>query len=442
MTANAGITWEADDRAVQAAHNRMVKQVADLKEQLRLLKSESTNSVEALKRKFDEATKRIDGTRASAQGLRGSLTEVGRSVAGMIAPLLTVEAGLASARNITQQWVQHTERLIELRAKLEETTVATAAPSGIPGERIEGWLRQPSDATRSQRLEALSQVSQVAPDLTDMRKMEIAGVTARHGVRGLDTMRKLSRTAADVANILPDRSAGDVVDAAARLQTLLGDKTDQLGSDAFQRGIADLQATGMSGEDSLAHAVAALRGDQRGEVLGKLAKGEGTAKRWFKRQYVPSISGEISRAMRDDYEQAQLDDLQDYEAGRSAIAERMVTASEEDATQSDRSTRAQQISRVNRFIRNKAAEQGPLAYAGALQLSAQNWFSHYDPTRLEPADPTGALRGARQMGIVSADEVKQYEAQERLIAEMQRLNANMERANGQRSTASIHEHTE
>lgn len=436
----ADVKWELDSdiKKVEANNAKLIRDNAKLKDSLRQVKEESTRAGDTMKQKADAVTRSLQATRVQTGSVQHGFGLIASGVTGIIAPLLTVQAAISTARQFTAEWVKDTEKLLALRRDLQKETLGAAIPAGVSGPDIERFLQRETPATSKQMLAAFAGLTEAAPTLDRQRQFDVAEQIARQGVRGAD-VRGLGGVAGEIASRI-QRDPGDIADLTVKVQSLLGEKAKMVGSDAWQRGMASLiRDKGMSAEDALATAVVGLQADQKGNILDRFAKGGKEAKAALKvlpQAEIENVRKQLDAAMRDDFAEQQLVNLQTFGAGREALAQQRLERIRDKAAGAPLVIEQQQLARTREEIRTRA--YGTWRYPAALAHTAVTGFQEYLPQFMQIENKTTAepvsksLQFAGQIGAITPEGRKEIEVQERMITQLDRLNKTMQQVNRQR----------
>jgi hypothetical protein len=411
----AQLDFTGDASKAQAAHDRLIRENARLRESIRKTNEEAVQGaqkslkaldawgagLEKLRQQNDKwaaGMARISASNAASlqklqqQQQLAQLTAKGMDTAtrknvesssflddtlgGLATKYGSVAAAAGLAAVAYSDWRTKTDELAQSHINLSEQFTKTLAQAGMLAKapQIEGWLKSLKGATTTQGLAAVGGVLASGETLSDQRAFDVAGQVARLGPTGMD-LQQTGSLAADIADIVGEgTSAEDVADMTVGLQKQLREKVGEFSGRKFQKQIANLKMAGMGGEDALVHAVAALQSEQGAEALKVLAtKGKRTPeqRRMLREVFAPEtlerLRGELSGFQTSNLAQQQLDALGGSGLTRTQMAENIVREAEEEQSLDLPGTPLQQS---RRFTRASAYRRGFLPYLGALTQSA------------------------------------------------------------------------
>jgi hypothetical protein len=466
------IKWvvTADDKDVIAAFKRMQKELETVKQ-----KQKQAN---------DEAKK---GASESGKFLKEGVGEL-RNMVGQWVSVGTVVGLAASAY---QNLRAETEKLGQAHQKLAQDITRTISKSGdlANGARIESALGSINGATREQAAAAFSGVSSAAPGLALGQRLALTTEVAKQAPTGAD-LNQLGNITAKVANLMPGKSANDVSDIVAAMRQRTGEDFSRVGGDEFEASTAKLIAAGMSPEQAMSIGLAGVEanlpskaisgiagamvesdpnaGKRRGpmskedrlksafyklapqERFSKLAADPATA------EAVLGANGSLNmkligdtksqqqflrEAQAGDFATGQLKQLGGFQAGREALREQETAVNFEQKTRA-RAMEEAQFQRAAQFARAENSNRNPLSRLrieteikgvgfGARGGDVDNFNNQSSSDAL--------LQGMRQMGYLTEQQIKHFQAQEKQNSEMI---AELKKANSKPPQKNVDRHTE
>jgi hypothetical protein len=438
----AQLDFTGDASKAQAAHDRLIRENARLRESIRKTNEEAVQGaqkslkaldawgagLEKLRQQNDKwaaGMARISASNAASlqklqqQQQLAQLTAKGMDTAtrknvesssflddtlgGLATKYGSVAAAAGLAAVAYSDWRTKTDELAQSHINLSEQFTKTLAQAGMLAKapQIEGWLKSLKGATTTQGLAAVGGVLASGETLSDQRAFDVAGQVARLGPTGMD-LQQTGSLAADIADIVGEgTSAEDVADMTVGLQKQLREKVGEFSGRKFQKQIANLKMAGMGGEDALVHAVAALQSEQGAEALKVLAtKGKRTPeqRRMLREVFAPEtlerLRGELSGFQSSNLAQQQLKALGTSSLTGIAKVEQLL--GEQKGQQELGVTWHTTANQARQFIRNEAWKEGIGTWmAAGLQTGANRAMDIF-------RTPSGAeeIIAAQQKGLI------------------------------------------
>lgn len=451
MANSEEIKWvvTADDKDIIAAFKRMQKELEATKQKMREQANES-----------GKAQKQSESW----------LKSQGSDLQGMVAGWVSVTQAISVVTSAYQKLRQETQALGEAHRKLSGDTVRAISRSGdlANAQQIESAIGSVKGATREQAQLAFEGISQAAPGMNLDRRLAIMREVAPLAASGAD-VGQMGNIAAKIGNILPGKSANDIVDITAAMRQRLGEDFARVGGDEFELAMARLVQTGMNPEQAAAiglagveqnmpsksiNAIMTALSDQQ-EFTGQAKTKEERLKRKFFKSTDPnerfrmlasdpataqavlgakgavdmSLIGDTSaqqkflnEAQTADFAASQLRQLGSFPAGREAVRQQETAVLKDQLTRG-RAAEEAQLQRAADFARSVNANTGAIGRArveGEI-MSAEHGFS----VRSGKTSAESMLKVLENMGYMTEQQVKSFERQERqnteMIVELKRL---------------------
>jgi hypothetical protein len=404
-----------DTQHAQRENDKLTKQVAKLREEVRQLGQQS---------------------KKSAKESHDAFSAAGSNLAKTITGMVTVEAGVSAVVGLYSNWRAEVDKLTAAHDKLTANIVKTAAATGNLGRGadLERFVKGQRGVTREQATEAFLGVAGAGVDMSFERKAAIAGLVAKQAPTGVK-LQEAGSLAGDLGELFGDKSAGDVVDLATKSRAMAGDKAQQLGSDEFMRAMRGMVSAGMTPEQAMGRALGALDNDQNLKqftALGSaLTAGQGTygqdrkdtaAEKAFDKatpqerikmlENDPALARKVlggtggfklqqsdggglearvsalKDAQTENFAQQQLGQLGTFESGREALEEQEIAAAK-DPQDASIGARGSRLNRTRKKLQTAAVEQ--FGEAGRLYGQALEPLPYLNQGIGEVGDDTIAL---------------------------------------------------
>lgn len=244
MTQPVKQEFDGDSSRLEAAYEKLQRAQVKLKEQLD---------------KVAEANGRARQQNASFQKQfeQHSRQQVSALV-GMARNWLSVGAGIAL---VTSALSEQKQKLQEVAKEADDTQAKVLQAISLSGfiqggEELIAGVAQRQGVGTGRALAAFQGVVGAGPLLDRARQEQLTEVVAGVGRAGLDE-QLTGQVVARLANVLKDKSAGDLLDIATFSQQGAGDASRLLANPQYQAALANLTRIGLSPEKTLATLTAA-----------------------------------------------------------------------------------------------------------------------------------------------------------------------------------------
>jgi hypothetical protein len=396
----ATIDFTGDASRAQAAMDRLTRDNAKMREQIRLTNEESVRGskkavqemerwsagMSKLQQQNDKWALGMTRMAESMRPIKSRTKEVAvasddltTALSGMGIQIAAVAAVSGFAMKVYGEWRQRTDELSSAHEHLAQSMTKALAESGklALAPQAEQFVKNIKGATPAQATAALAGVMGSGETLADSRTFDVAGKIARLAPTGID-LTQAGGVAGDVADIMGEgTSAEDVADTTVGLKQMLRDKIGQFSDKRFQKNIEKLKMSGMSGEDAMTAAVAALQSEQGAASLDVLnKKGRKTRadklmmSEVFNRENLDRVKTQMQGFRTDNLAQQQLDLLKTSTLTGGQNVQTIVDEAEtENILGVDPN-----IARVRKFIRERARGRGMGAYGVAVGSEAVSHF--------------------------------------------------------------------
>jgi hypothetical protein len=450
------IVWSAsmDDKDFDRGMKSLIKQVDGLKQKLKDVQGQTEKNKQA-----------------GDSWLKGQAGDLHSMAAGWV----SVGALVGIATTAYQNLRRETEALGQAHQKLAKDITKALNQAGLlaQGAKVEAALSSIRGATKEQATQAFSGITAGAPGLGLDRQLQLAREIAPQAPTGAD-LHRLGNTAAKFANIMPGKSANDVADLTVAMRQRLGEDFERVGGDEFEASMGKLIAAGMSPEQAAAIGLAGveanlpakainkvseslygsdthvgprktkedrLKGDfyklNAQERFAKLASDKGTAEAVLGAGGAINMSligdtkaqqAYLQQAQTGDLASQQLKQLGGFQSGRETLRE------QETSVMSDRALRARaaeeaQFQRASQYTRSINANAGAI---GKLRMETEIAGVGYGARGgnlgnfSNQTSASSLLQGMQQMGMMTEQQAKHFQEQERqtteMIEELKKLN--------------------
>jgi hypothetical protein len=251
--AEVRLQFSSDDREVLAALAKMEGQFNRVKDSAKRMGQESKQSSQ-------EAT---------------TMFAVGsQQIAGYLTGLVSINTAISTLQAAYQGWQDRMRKAADEHRTFSQSVIADLTKTGdvFSADKIAQQLQNIQGVTREQSLAAFRGVSAGGPTASIDQRLALTREVARLAPTGGDLAR-IGETAAELSDMLPGRSAGDVVDITALMMSRAGADSDKLASAGFLRAIASLQQTGAATPaESLGLGLATLDANLKPDTIAKLAE--------------------------------------------------------------------------------------------------------------------------------------------------------------------------
>lgn len=402
---DVNLTFESDIRKLEANNARLEKQLASLREGLRSVKTTSKEATDTWAAGLEKVSQKqstfssglskmaaqakatrieldlMAGSRSSQKWLANlslanremsalpkmakestgvwaqlgrvganSASAIGSELRGVGAQLIGVTALAHVATQAYTAWAAEMERAGEKHAELSHNIVKTIVASGdiAQGSKIEAALGGLPGATKEQGTQAFAGVTGAAPLASLDRRLEMTREVAKQAPTGAD-LGQFGGLVGSLSDLFPKtRSAENIADVAAQLESRAGAGAERMGGDKFLRSMKSLIASGgVLPEEALGTGLAAMDANvspgtiqQAAELAAKSKDPKATWRRLmsdksFARQRLGAGAEEFNRIDRDaalartgelynaqylDTAASRVEGLGGFEAGREALA--------------------------------------------------------------------------------------------------------------------------
>lgn len=239
---------------------------------------DAERAIVRLERRYDSLENKVKqvsrtsrtGVSAGTALIRGQVTQL----ATLASSYLSVQAAVGLVRQGYQQWLQDIENVSEALAGANRELSDQLLLSGdlAQGQQLQEFFRGVQGATQSQAQGIFNAISEAAPDISQQQRKQITeAIAPLEGVLSEQNTELAGAVAANLAQVLPDRSAGDLADLSVSLLASLGGRAPQAATPGFERALRTLEAKGVNTEESLAFLTEGINTGARGSTLATLA---------------------------------------------------------------------------------------------------------------------------------------------------------------------------
>jgi len=252
-----------------ALTQKFTTDTADIDKAYNKLERENTKLLEQ-NRRLAQASKR------SGQAASGSLQSGMRAAQGMVRAI-TGGAGVVwavgEARRGYSEWIREIQEAGRIHKQFAGTMIKDLSEAGdlARGKELEQFFESQEGLKREDVAAAYAGVSGAAPAMDIERRKAITAATAQLAPTGQD-LTQLGELAAQLGEVLTDRTADDLTDLALSLRQQAGRNISRVTSDNFLKSVRILADAGvMTAEQSFATGLQAMEKGLTPEILIKIA---------------------------------------------------------------------------------------------------------------------------------------------------------------------------
>lgn len=293
-----------DDKQTQKALTDLVKKVQQLQAENKKLANE---------------------TKKGADDFSGALTNTAQQLGGVLTGLLSIQTGVQAVSQAYSDWLAKMKGLGDEQNKIEQSITRTLGATGklTVAPQVLAQLRR-SNATDEQATAAFQGVAGAAYRLSNDQQTALAIQVANQAATGVD-LGQLGAAAGEIANLNPERSAGDVLDMTVAARRMTRGDIGKLTSPELVLAMRKLTEAGLSDERGIALAIESI--NATGNTSSLAATIEAATAREFD-VVKPSRGQMLTDADRRYNEFAQAGDLEQFQMLRQdqALAQRVLGA--------------------------------------------------------------------------------------------------------------------
>jgi hypothetical protein len=304
----AQLDFTGDASKAQAAHDRLIRENARLRESIRKTNEETVQGaqkslkaldawgagLEKLRQQNDKwaagmakltaanraAVHTFEPLRRQVSGIDGSFLEALQSgggfmgIVGRLAPLMGATAAAVSfGRKAIQDYRSELDAAAAAQANFNKNLAGDLALTRDVGQadQIEKALSSIPGIPKEKARETFTAITREMPTGGLQDRLAMTRSTARLGAVG-GNVASVGALAGQLSDVLPGMKPEDVADVSALLHREAGGDIAKIGGEKMQRSIRQLTAAGVPTEQALAMALSAAQGKVSPETLNKAAQ--------------------------------------------------------------------------------------------------------------------------------------------------------------------------